>query len=88
MEKPRARGRPLNPGNRRGWTAYERWTQCAVDGGIVYLGYTRMEGKYHPVLDFRGYTLRCRECADSPKRARRLGRDIAIEIFGEENNYV
>lgn len=73
------------PGNRRGWTTNQLRTQCAVDGGIVYLGYTQMEkGKYHPVLNFRGYILCCREHTDCPQRARRLGRDIAIEIFGEE----
>jgi hypothetical protein len=72
------------PGNRRGWTTNQLRTQCAVDGGIVHLGYVRMEGRYHPMLNFRGYILRCREWSDSPQRARRLGRDIAIEIFGKE----
>ena len=78
-----------SPGNRRGWTTNQLRTQCAVDGGVVYIGYTQMEkGRYHPILSFKGYILCCREYTDGPQRARRLGRDIAIEIFGEENNYV
>ena len=75
------------PGNCQDWSEYENRTQCAVDGGVVYISYTQIEkGKYHPILEFRGYILCCREWTDSPHRARKLGKDISIEIFGKRRD--